>query len=1066
MIEEFKKTDVNIRTFVDTYVGGRKRFFNSIDWKILQPDTINGVAKAFDLSVMKEVDIDPNEHVYSLGIMHVRIEKDTSIYNDPDLLIDEVSWMSVAQLGHTISYIIRTSPKEITIGKEICPAADILKACIVCSMNSGSTWYKGRGCISNMVTICECILQTAMRYSSLETTDDILRLLVYILMLTKNWYPRKSHINHIMRMALYAYETENYYRFKASIEMIENWNYFEDIIKHFEYDMTLYDHSYEVKRSKHVNDSIPLYYTLFDTSILYYHAFEPDLNFAEILEEVLSKNTIHCRREGVSHPNQLYCNAQKRYWKSCSASTIDICVLRKTKKVSFVIDHAWFSSMVGVLKNVIDGIYLLACLNMSDIREDCIIIRDEKSSLKGELTDEIKEKCSKKVHKELRTEGLKLRHVPDSLSIFRNHSIKLVDDAIHLIGEDGTVEMEDTPTYSKDIKLYKHFDIKDPVIASAQVKGRYMHEHADKLFKEHLETMANTSIRRLRYYLSNYNNFIDMEQITTDGVGKTMMVYPEDIEVFETMCLLCVLYPISLERDGLRFYVKEGICIWRLVGHLKPKFKPYLQWSIKEPKKDLPELWTHQISAVEKLKNSEMDADLVWYDVGSGKTRIACEYIRYMIESEQMPKYCIFTTPSSAVPRICKEMKLNGLPYQEMDFATSSKNTIFMKGVVNIVKNSDLIKILKNNDHLEELKRIIPYTLLIVDEMHEFLLTKAKKSVIMMELSTTCYHAIYMTGTIITNQVVAGIISKFLQRAVPYYINSHNIMCAFTYSISARIKTNVIVVRDAIEIPLTPEQVVMDTEKPLSGSKEAMLVGIAKKAREYMRRDKGVFIVVETKDDQAFIYQLLSQKFRVEQISIGVGAKSYGVDLSGDKPGFIFNPKLPQAVITTKQHVAGYNMNLYGVCIMATMSSNQAVREQAEGRITRIDNNIMTVFVHIIYAGGYLLMFNNHESIRNRSLTVKDIQKLCKVNSSLAEMLSASSIPNGYVDLLNLLYKYGAKNDEDSMYDTLDMIRDLTWLNNNCENILRESVDVMYIDGEDPDKIKKIETFNNIRKIL
>src|SRR5690606_1279368 len=139
-------------------------------------------------------------------------------------------------------------------------------------------------------------------------------------------------------------------------------------------------------------------------------------------------------------------------------------------------------------------------------------------------------------------------------------------------------------------------------------------------------------------------------------------------------------------------------------------------------------LWEHQIEAINELKTNNANGrkgSFLWLPVGSGKTMIVLEYLKSKIENGTLPKYIIYTLPSSAIESIINEIKFYGFKFK------------LLVPTKNIDKTKDYIKEgcipepytinLIEHDHLrkcEEGDSLVDYisdSIFIIDEVHKAL---------------------------------------------------------------------------------------------------------------------------------------------------------------------------------------------------------------------------------------------------------------------------------------------------------------------------------------------------------
>ncbi len=76
-------------------------------------------------------------------------------------------------------------------------------------------------------------------------------------------------------------------------------------------------------------------------------------------------------------------------------------------------------------------------------------------------------------------------------------------------------------------------------------------------------------------------------------------------------------------------------------------------------------------------------------------------------------------------------------------------------------------------------------------------------------------------------------------------------------------------------------------------------------------------------------------------------------------------------VITTKSHSEGYTLTKFRIMITSVYFSNQATREQLEGRINRIGQLSPMVRIHIFHTGILSYIHKRYEKARTLAAALK-----------------------------------------------------------------------------------------------
>jgi hypothetical protein len=123
--------------------------------------------------------------------------------------------------------------------------------------------------------------------------------------------------------------------------------------------------------------------------------------------------------------------------------------------------------------------------------------------------------------------------------------------------------------------------------------------------------------------------------------------------------------------------------------------------------------------------------------------------------------------------------------------------------------------------------------------------------------------------------------------------------------------------------------------------------------------EDGVFVVARDVKHQAEIRDLLiSEGMRPD--SVYLFDKDHQITLTPDYNGPV------KVVITTKRHSEGYTLTKFKYMVTSVYFSNQATREQLEGRINRIGQTSDVVHIYIFHTG--ILSYINEKYERARSL--------------------------------------------------------------------------------------------------
>jgi hypothetical protein len=80
-------------------------------------------------------------------------------------------------------------------------------------------------------------------------------------------------------------------------------------------------------------------------------------------------------------------------------------------------------------------------------------------------------------------------------------------------------------------------------------------------------------------------------------------------------------------------------------------------------------------------------------------------------------------------------------------------------------------------------------------------------------------------------------------------------------------------------------------------------------------------------------------------------------------------------VITTPTHSEGYTLTKFRIMIQLVYFTNQATREQLEGRINRIGQSSDTIYIFTLHTGILSNVYERYEGVRSLSDALKGFAK-------------------------------------------------------------------------------------------
>ena len=693
---------------------------------------------------------------------------------------------------------------------------------------------------------------------------------------------------------------------------------------------------------------------------------------------------------------------------------------------------SWIAAFVGPIEFTIRAIgnspiaSVMAVIRPDDLFSYTIIRRPSREKDVPELTD-AQQESGKIFFRQKLIAGIPLIHVPGTLKGKIGKTLYLKVDEVTQ-EESYWVQFENGELWSVADSCILRYNL--PIInhqfsldqngfpdylrEACLIQSEGIHQNSTALFEQLLASLPVAAWRRSLEYLIGFPKEIDLYHISRDGSGVELSVSINDTWVNLLLSGICCLYPAALIKDGNKYLVKNGPLLWFLSTYLEKKVAQLSQisgtqvaqipgtqlsqisgtqeidsvWS--EPLPEKRNLWEHQVESINRLYQQKVAGKrvkIIWIPVGLGKTSIVLNYIRRLIMEKKMPKYCLYALPPSAKETIIKEITLLGIPYQFLDMTQASKTAKnLLPGTISLIYH----------DHLrladfEELRKLAPEMMFILDEMHKALNMTIRTS-LALELAHLAADVIGMTGTLIKSEHVVEII-PWLKQVVDFEVTPQNYLVAMGGIISRKIGTRVVVERIVQECEMTPEEKAVYTEivPPNLGGKavnidfreavrisnEAITRGIIEYTLFHVRQNLGVFVVAKNIEHQ----QYLANAFRsagVQDIFL-LGKQSIALTPEmGPQlgPGIILpNTGIPQIVITTKNHSEGYTLTKMIIMVTGVYFSNNATREQLDGRINRLDQTSPTIRIIVLHAGIISYIHEHYEKARNLSAALKGFAK-------------------------------------------------------------------------------------------
>ncbi len=531
---------------------------------------------------------------------------------------------------------------------------------------------------------------------------------------------------------------------------------------------------------------------------------------------------------------------------------------------------------------------------------------------------------------------------------------------------------------------------------------------ADNKLREVLQETPREHIQRALFYISTKGSGFEFKRISRDGGGTLGTPSIFDVGAYHLIMKIKLLYPSALSRvEGypLRFVAKVSPLLWRIKDItteylLGTTSTESVKWKGMKTTKVLRD---YQSDALRRMKESYkrgQPSTFIDMSVGSGKTLIVLSYLRWLRDEGHLPKYIIYTLPASAMESIIKEITDFQMDYIVIvplkgKKASSSKvrqDCIPQEGCITLIEHDYLRRC--------DLTEYMADAILVIDEVHKAL-NETQRTAVALAMSHLSQGFIALTGTPIVNTETWKLL-WWLSQIAPFEVNEKNFFVAASCMISKKMILNAEVDRKDVEVQMTPGEMKKyqslvpeglggtNSHPRTSDFQEAFEVCydvVTKKMVDYTikclavkRKDglsNGAFVIARNKTHQDTLRKMLLER----------GVKSKDVfSISKDNSIYLTDEAVSngdahdyKVVITTTSHSAGYTLTRFNTCISSVYPSNNATREQLDGRINRIGQHSKVVKYRIFHTGILSYTLKRHNDAKNLSDVLRKLSDEIRV---------------------------------------------------------------------------------------
>lgn len=973
----------------------------------------------------------------------IKLAKDLSITNEDDIrtIYELLKDLTAGSLKSLLQKLIRYRSKYVNInlsasndGLNLIETKTVLFITMYLLIkNIGSLVPDIQIFVSGLTSFCKRLGVISCEDSFILSSNTLLSLFIGALLSqkVKIWTPNYNIIKIWFKYGLDLLESDKcYYYINKEIKPyyindknrdLENCSAILDILKSFPGDLLLV--RYLTKEQKTIppegnikkdnnyeNRIMPIYHYIdqhccpnfayfYNYKVLPFDGVNP---LGKTFDNVFKLITgINPRKKDIDMKNDFVIetkNAQRLYAKMLFSNEKKI--LKNTDKIytlNHILSDDFIPGLVGTLEIKGNPIGLAT---LKRIKDEFIIVAIRKPSRDindAKLEDKRYEQIIEKVKEELK-KGIKIKIQP-----FKNDKIILnkLDIENTFIERNGKmIKWKDIKNLHYDIPYVE--DIKLTLDNCIDYKSEGIYNKAYEILDNLLVNEDELIIKRLSMYLNTRKEFIEMNKISRDGAGIKHAISILDIEVYQLLLKISLLFGYALETTiPCEFKIKNLFLLWEIKDYINKKYiqqNKYIKYEIN--KKISRKHWEHQTISINQLKEEYhlgKKGHFIWIPVGMGKTDIVLSYLLYLNSIEKLPLYVIYTLPESAMKSIIHEITKFGFNI-DLIIPIKTIKKLEYKENVNIIreckfnpsnkKNNYTITLIEH-DYLRrcesELLKIAPQSIFIIDEAHKAL-NDTKRTTSALEISRLSKEFIALTGTPVIDSKIYKLM-WWLEQIVPFDLNEQNFFVAVNNMIAHKVNTGIKVER--IEVPVIMDKKDLEqyqllvpltlggvnknfTHEDLKIATELCYKICYKKMIEFIiekvNNGKGVMLVVKNSKDQQAIYTALSKKID----KIFVLEKKDSIFLTDEA---VKNKEVKDysVVITTKHKSEGYTLTRFDTMISSIYPSNNAVREQLEGRINRIGSNHKMVYYYYFHTGILTYILQNHNDAKSLSVALKAI---------------------------------------------------------------------------------------------
>ena len=650
------------------------------------------------------------------------------------------------------------------------------------------------------------------------------------------------------------------------------------------------------------------------------------------------------------------------------------------------LDPSWIAGILGPMESVISRTNTISFVNPNNIAEIVTIRKPTRDKAANEITDDIKMAAEEQIKQKLSSKWTPVRE-------------KLIDADFETQYREGQFICKQPRKKEFDwmdfcigqYNVHCCENLKDDTNVLSNPRLPYLIASNGIMLDSLERTQAyvngigSSVLLRIAMYLRPISGVIQLRTISRDGKGTYKDVDWTDSYVFRYLQQLCIWMPSLITTDSTLKFTIHNFPLWQEVRNMilaKASQRSFLQWQVAFG--DTRPLRVHQkealASLIDRVSNGKR-GHLIWMEPGQGKTFIVTSFLGYLISSNQMPRFCVYTLPKAATKTIEAEITKSRLP-----FNIHRKGQKLLPFTINIVEHDTLRTI------REELLSISAEMFFVVDEMH-LLMNDTQRTSVGIEIANLAADFIAMTGTLIKDNDAKNVI-QWLEIVSDFPITEKNYMIGIASLISRKLDLGIKANYELISVEMNAREkaayesvvdgnfggtaVRTNTKDAFEICQEVIYHAIIARIREVVRRRKPIFVVAkDTRTQERMIREL--EGFRC--FGLGLEKDNKFIDLPPDLPEGDWRNAL-EVIITTPRHAAGYTLTKCDLMITGVYFGNQATREQLVGRILRMGQRSRQVDIETFHTG---LLSYTQKKYESAKAVADSLRGMIKVGENLGD---------------------------------------------------------------------------------